>query len=321
MRWPVARASLPLRAGLAFACALAVLPCLAAATRAQSAAAEPVDLDMVTRLRAEGLERSEVMETLWWLTDRYGPRLTNSPQQRRAADWAVEQLERWGLSNVALEPWGEFGLGWSYQRCSVEMIAPDYMPMIAIPQAWTRGLDAPVRGAAVLVDSSSEEAVAAARGTLAGRIVLAGKVEDVPAHFDATAKRHDAASLAELAAAPDPDVPDEREQRRQAYVAARRAQRALNDMASQEGAAVILEPDGGRRGDYGVIMLGGAGSRKPEDERARPQITVSTEQWNRVARLLQRDVGVELAVDVRTTFHDDELRGFNVIAEIPQPAQ
>jgi hypothetical protein len=317
MRWPVARASLPLRAGLAFACALAVLPCLAAATRAQSAAAEPVDLDMVTRLRAEGLERSEVMETLWWLTDRYGPRLTNSPQQRRAADWAVEQLERWGLSNVALEPWGEFGLGWSYQRCSVEMIAPDYMPMIAIPQAWTRGLDAPVRGAAVLVDSSSEEAVAAARGTLAGRIVLAGKVEDVPAHFDATAKRHDAASLAELAAAPAPDVPDEREQRRQAYVAARRAQRALNDMASQEGAAVILEPDGGRRGDYGVIMLGGAGSRKPEDERALPQITVSTEQWNRVARLLQRDVGVELAVDVRTTFHDDELRGFNVIAEIP----
>jgi hypothetical protein len=304
------------RAGWTLAAALAVLSLTAGTLPAQTAG-EPVDLGMITRLRAEGLSNSQVMETLWWLTDRYGPRLTNSPQQRRAADFAVERLSEWGLSNVAQEPWGEFGLGWSYERCTVELVAPDYMPLIAIPSAWTRGLDAPLRGEPIFVDATSEATVEAARGKLAGRIVLAGTIEDVPSHFEPTAKRHDEASLAELAAAPEPDAPDDREQRRQAFLASRRAQRALNDMAVAEGAAVLLLPDGGRRGDYGVIMLGGSGSRDPAEDRAMPQIVVSTEQWNRVARLLQRGEPVEVAVDVRTTFHDEELRGFNVIAELP----
>ena len=57
------------------------------------------------------------MDTAWWLTDMYGPRLTNSPQMRAAADWAVKKLNEWGLANVKQEPWGsEFGRGWSNER-------------------------------------------------------------------------------------------------------------------------------------------------------------------------------------------------------------
>lgn len=81
---------------------------------AQAPPAEPVDLDAITRIKDEGFERTQVMDVAWWLTERYGPRLTNSPQMRAAADWAVKKLTEWGLSNVKQEPWGtEFGRGWS----------------------------------------------------------------------------------------------------------------------------------------------------------------------------------------------------------------
>ena len=76
------------------------------------------------------------MDTIWHLTDLYGPRLTNSPQERKASLWTRGRFEEFGLENAALEPWGEFGLGWSCERSIVEMIAPDYMPLIAIPKAF-----------------------------------------------------------------------------------------------------------------------------------------------------------------------------------------
>src|ERR1700677_794131 len=47
----------------------------------------------------------QIMETMYYLSERYGPRLTNSPQFRAAGDWAVSQLKEWGLSNVHLESW------------------------------------------------------------------------------------------------------------------------------------------------------------------------------------------------------------------------
>ena len=84
---------------------LASLVMTVALGRAQSA--EPVDLDAITRIKAEGFERSQVMDMAWWLTEVHGPRLTNSPQMRAAADWTVKKLTEWGLANVKQEPWGD----------------------------------------------------------------------------------------------------------------------------------------------------------------------------------------------------------------------
>src|SRR5690606_14106507 len=77
---------------------------------------EPVDLDAIHRIKAEGLGNSQVMDTLSWLTDVHGPRLTNSPGMRAAADWAKQRMEEWGLSNVHLAPWGPFGRGWENEQ-------------------------------------------------------------------------------------------------------------------------------------------------------------------------------------------------------------
>jgi len=304
------------RAGWTLAAALAVLSLTAGTLPAQTAG-EPVDLGMITRLRAEGLSNSQVMETLWWLTDRYGPRLTNSPQQRRASEWAAARLSEWGLSDVALEPWGEFGLGWSFERCAIELTAPAYMPLIAYPKAWTRGLDAPLEGTPVLVAVDDEDDLEALRGTLAGRIVLNGRVRDVAPPFEPLAERHDEQSLHELVMAPAPGAPSAGGERPSDWRRQRDLARALRELFAEEGVALVVEPDSGRRNDYGVVMMGGGGSYDPAEERALPQVVVAAEQFNRLARLLERGHEVTLRADVRTTFHEDDLQASNVVAQIP----
>src|SRR5215813_5427521 len=86
---------------------------------------EKIDLDAIYRIKDEGLNRSQVMETLSYLTDVYGPRLTGSPQIKAAAEWTKKKLVEWELANVNLESWGPFGLGWSNERLSARAISAD----------------------------------------------------------------------------------------------------------------------------------------------------------------------------------------------------
>src|SRR6478609_9210951 len=100
---------------------------------------ESIDLNAVYQIKDEGLQRSKVMEIESWLTDVYGPRLTNSPNYRKAGDWAVTQLTEWGIVNAKLEPWGPFGRGWSNDKFYVQALAPTPFPVIGYPKAWTNG--------------------------------------------------------------------------------------------------------------------------------------------------------------------------------------
>src|SRR4029079_17761736 len=92
------------------------LPVLAAAAigafPAAQAPSERLDYATIAQIRDEGLNRSQAMDTVWWLTDRYGPRLTGSPQFDEAAAWAMQAMTKWGLANVHKEEW-DFGTSWS----------------------------------------------------------------------------------------------------------------------------------------------------------------------------------------------------------------
>jgi len=294
---------------------LALLPLLAPLPPFQT---EPVDLAAITKLREEGLERSQVMETLWWLTDRFGPRLTNSPQERRAQEWARERLRSHGLAGARREPWGEFGLGWSYEACRVELVEPVYAPLIAVPRAWSSGLAEPLRGEPILVEAESAADLEAYRGKLAGRIVLAGAVRDVPIPFEPWAERRDEEDLRDLVAIGAPtEAESERSQRRADQARRRELADRRRALFVEEGVACVLETDGGARNDYGVVLAAGGGSRDPKEPRALPQVVLASEHWNRLARLLKAGERVELALDVRTSFHAEDLQGYNVLAEIP----
>ena len=70
---------------------------------------------MLTRIRQEGFRHSQVMATASELDDRIGPRLTASPNMKRANEWTRDQLAQWGLANAHLESWGAYDRGWQQE--------------------------------------------------------------------------------------------------------------------------------------------------------------------------------------------------------------
>src|SRR5262249_43522165 len=153
-------------------------------------AQEPVDQSVIARIKQEGFQHSQVMETIFYLTDVHGPRLRGSPNYRAAADWAVRTLAAWGLSNAQLEPGGFTGRGWAVNRFNVEMIAPQYQHLIAYPLAWSPATQGAVAGQPVIVEIKSPADFPKYRGKLRGAIVLNGKPSEKPAaHFEADARR------------------------------------------------------------------------------------------------------------------------------------
>src|SRR5262245_20062334 len=136
--------------------------------RAQS---EKLDYAAIGEIRDEGLNRSEVMDHAFWLSDRFGPRLTGSPQMLAASDWAMKRLSDWGLANVHREEW-DFGPGWSLVRFSAHLLEPEVQPLVGFPKAWSVGTGGPVSADVMRVAIDNEADFAKYRGRLKGKILL-----------------------------------------------------------------------------------------------------------------------------------------------------
>ncbi len=283
-------------------------------------AQERIDWQTVEKIREEGLNNSQVMKTLFYLTDVHGPRLTGSPGLKAASEWSRDKLQEWGLTGARLEPWGTFGRGWELDKLSVEMTAPVYMPVIAYAKAWSPGTGGIVEGKAVLFNVSSEDDFEAYRGTLKDAIVLVRPPSKPSINFEAEAKRHDEESLEELATLsldePNRGPDAARRERWKKYRERMRLLRKVNSFLIDEGARVILEPSMWKNG---IVRLGGVSrtARKLDSPETVPQLVVASEHYNRMARLLENDVPVSLRIDVRSTFFTEDTLGYNVIAEIP----
>jgi carboxypeptidase Q len=105
-----------------------IVTCFAACLTSLTWAQEKVDLDMVTKIRYEGFRNSKVMELASGLMDSIGPRLTGSPNMKRANEWTRDQLAGFGLTNAHLESWGPFGRGWANQYVSPMLRPSSLMP-------------------------------------------------------------------------------------------------------------------------------------------------------------------------------------------------
>jgi hypothetical protein len=193
---------------------------------AQQPAPDPND--PVTRIKDEGLNRSQVMQTLSYLSDVIGPRLTASPNAKRANEWTRDKLTSWGLQNAHLEAWGPFGRGWTLKHFSAQIVEPQDIPLIAYPKAWSPGIR--VMAPAPPVDSKSKKKTAAPptptstvvtadviyldaktdadldkyKGQLKGKIVLISPMVEVKPLFEAPGTRRDEKNLLALANANPP---------------------------------------------------------------------------------------------------------------------
>jgi hypothetical protein len=298
--------------------ALGLAAALVLGTGAALLADEKLDWGTIGRIRDEGFRRSQVMETAGQLTDVHGPRLTGSPQYKKAADWARQQLETWGLANARLESW-PFGRGWSFERCSAHVVAPTPFPLVALPRAWTAGTDGPVRGKVLRVKAESEADVEALKGKIAGMVLWVGQPRDLKGPEDGGVfKRYTEKQLEDLEQYQIPGLRGGRGPMgpvdREAFMKRRRVQQALEKLYAAEKPLAVVEPS---ERDANVLRLGGARSYKKGDPQPVTQLVVSASQWGRVARLLDRKTEVEVEIDVKAAFHEEDTSGYNVVAELP----
>jgi hypothetical protein len=289
---------------------------------------ESVDLDAIYKIKEEGFQRSQVMDILSYLTDVHGPRLTNSPNYRKAADWTIAKMKEWGLMNPRPENWqDEFGRGWSNDRFYAMAVSPQAFPLIAYPLAWTPGTNGPTTGEAVIAVISTEADFEKFRGKLKGKFVMTQEPAEVRPYFDAPGHRFTDQELADMAKQPEPAPEPGRQQAgpfgpggpgpgQPNFQAVQAFNRKRTEFFVQEGVAGLVQPGRGR-GDHGSVLVGGGGSRNPKDPAGPPQVAVATEHYGRIARMLKKNVAVTLEMDIKNTFHDQDLTMFNIVAEIP----
>lgn len=317
--------------------------------------------EIIDKIKEEGMKNSKVMETLTYMSDVIGPRLTASPGMKRANEWTRDTLAKWGLQNAHLEAWGPFGRGWTLKKFYAMVDGPTAFPMIAYPKAWSPGTDtlvsapapAPTKGKSknqptpamtkadtaytaevVHFNANNEAELEKYKGQLKGKIVLVGPVREIPARFEAPGRRFTDSQLLSLADAPDPasivrpaGPPRGPNNFQQQFQFNARRMRFL----AEEGAAILIDAG---RGDGGTIFVQQAAvvPNAPPAAGAQPtpslrvydkganvpiQISAAAEHFNRVARMVDAGEKVTMTVDLKVEFQDEDLNGYNTIAEIP----
>ena len=326
---------------------LALLVGLASGAFAQD---EP-DLAAIYKIKQEAFEKSQLADTLFYLTDVHGPRLTGSPGYKAAAAWAISELADWGLTNPRLETWGQFGRGWSYSRLSIHMLEPVATPLHGVPEAWCSGTEGPVIAETILAPFKAEphggpDQLASAienyakenRGKLKGKIVLMSPLVELEPPTEPATDRLDPQELETLTAAPEPmalppfewpikEMPSDPEVIGRLYEEApvtlsRAYWEQLSDIKErliafllEEGVTAVLSADS--RGDGAILFAEGTSAYEPGSPVPPPIIVIEPEQYNRIVRLVDKGFPVRLEIDLAARFHDDSLDGTNVIAEIP----
>jgi carboxypeptidase Q len=279
-------------------------------------AQEKVDLDAISKIRYEGFHNSKIMEIASGLMDQIGGRLTGSPNMHKANEWTRDKLKEFGLANSHLEPWEPFGRGWANEYVNVRMVSPDTAPLIAYAKAWTPGTNGVVRGSVIRMNIRGPQDIAKYKGKLAGKIVLFGDDPEVKPSVEPLSERLNDKSLGDIA---NYQIPSERNEARFREFAQRaRLQRQLNKFFDEEKPLAVIDHSRGTLGG-GTVFVQQGGSYKVGQTVGTPQVTLATEHWTRIARILAAKKDVELELNVKNNFYDgpEAMTQNDTIAEIP----
>jgi hypothetical protein len=273
---------------------------------------ESVNWEIMSQIRNEGFHNSKVMEIEGQLTDVIGPRLTGSPNMKRANEWTRDQFREWGLVNSHLESF-PFGRGWSNSYTEVRMVVPQETPVLAYPKAWTVSTNGILRAPAVKAKLATKEDLDKYKGQLGGRIVLNGDMREIKPQSEAALVRYDDKKLSEIA---QYEIPSEKPRFNREEIAQRIAfQKTLNQYLMDEHVAAIIDPS--RAGEAGLVFVQGGASYEPNTPTGVPALVMAIENYGRITRLLDRNIPVELELDIRNTFYDSDPNAYNTVAEIP----
>jgi len=269
------------------------------------------DLTTVSRIRNEGFRNSKVMDYAEAITDRIGGRLTGSPNMKKANEWTRDELTKIGLVNAHLEPF-KFGRGWSSDYCSVRMLGPDLQQLYALPMAWSPATSGPIRAKVVKAKLESKDDLEKNKGKFAGAIVMIAEPKEMKPQEKAALERYDDGELTKLAAYEIPAARDEA--RRGEFLKRREFRKQLAQFAIDEKIAAIVQPG---NGEGGVFRVQGGGTWRDDEPIGVPAVGLAPEHYARIARLVDDKTEVELEIDVRAQYHDQDLNSYNTVADIP----
>lgn len=323
---------------------------LLSSASAQEMAGDKVDLDTLAQIKTEAFQHSQVMENLFYMSEVYGPRVTNSRNHKLAAEWAMKQMKEWGLKNVHLEKW-PFGYGWQIKHFYAAMETPVYAAFTGFPLAWTPGTNGPITVEPVFAPIHSKADFAKYHGKLKGKAVLMFDPAPLTLHMraDAQPSPTDEEILARggarggggggrgaagggplgapgaggpAAANRDPSGRGRPGEGTWEFTPTSLAlagntalRNELNAFLKEEAPAVVLTP--GYNGDGGTIFSTYGGSENPKDPIPPPIEAIAAEQYNRLVRLVQHGITPKLTFDIAVDYQKDDQGAFNVIGEIP----
>lgn len=280
--------------------------------------------DMLSRIRKEAMERSQIMKTMHMFTDLYGPRLTGSPNHKAAADWAVKQMTAWGLENAHLEPWDFKHPGWLNERLTAHLISPVKDPLVCEVLAWTPSTKGTVQANAiqlVVPDKVTQDQMKIFlnnyKARVRGKIVLIGKPASIPVNLNPPSKRlpDDQAQqrfgpnprpfpTPSPTPTPDPNAP--------VPLTNRQINEQLDAFLKENGALVRVN-DAGRE----FRQIRAFNNPTFDVNKVIPTVVMSNEDFGRIARILNDGTDVVLEFNIVNHVYPEGSTSYNTVAEIP----
>lgn len=282
--------------------------------------------DMLTRIRKEAMDRSQIMKTMHMFTDLYGPRLTGSPNHKAAADWAVKQMTAWGLENAHLEPWDFKHPGWLNERLTAHLISPVKDPLVCEVLAWTPSTKGTVQASAlqlVVPDRVTQDQFKLFlnnyKAKVRGKIVLVGKPAVIPVNINPPAKRLTDEQAqqrfgpnARPFQAPSPSPTPTPEVSAPKPLTNRQINEQLDAFLKENGAAVRVN-DAGRE----FRQIRAFNNPTYDVNKVVPTVVMSNEDFGRIVRILNDGTEVVLEFNIVNHVYPEGSTSYNTVAEIP----
>ncbi len=281
------------------------------------------------KIRKEAMENSQIMKTLHFLSDVYGPRLTGSPKLKMAGEWSVKQMKEWGFDKAEMEPWDWGHVGWEADRASGFITSPVKDSLVFETLAWTPSTNGTVKSQAVQMGSPriklNEEArcdrnptqeelnAYFAKNDVKGKIVLMGSPNTISVDFDPPSKRLDAAALGRRGApqfgprtaqAPCPKFTEKPLDGRELS--------AQFDKFFVDNGVLVRIDDAGR--DHGQIRA--FSNRSYDPKTSVPTVIMRAEDYGRIWRILNDKTPVELEFNLQNSIYPEGSTAYNTIGEI-----
>lgn len=299
--------------------------------------------DVYSAIRKEGMERSQILNTLHYFTDRYGPRLTGSPNYNAAAQWAADEMKRWGFDNTYLEPFDFGNPGWVHDRATGLMLSPNADTLTFEVLAWTPSTKGKVVSDAVsivipqfpaaenprVMQNPTQQELSAyfdkVKPTIAGKIVLVGQPTFIDQSTAQTPKRV-ADDVIKCRMDPTktpadcgpggfpgggPGAGQQRITPRPNALTALQVRDQLDKFLVENKVKVRINESPLDRGAVRAFN-----NSTFDIKRVVPTVVLRTEDFGRIYRLLQRGTPVKLEFDLKSHIVPEGKTSYNVIGEI-----